>query len=297
MKFFVYGYLIIGFIYAMYILLFAGDGWAALPINMLFGPVYIVWEIFKAITYKGKPTFKEIFKNKKVVVFDLDGTLVDTPKYWKESFLKVGIENDLNLSVNLKKGAGLEEKWTVALEEGGSRVAGEVVKDLVSLTKEYFLELMPEQMEPMEGFWSLARELKEEKKVKLVLTSNSDREIVDEVLKRLNMENVFDFVIGGDEVKNKKPNPEIYKAIVKEFKVKPKHVLVFEDSPVGSQASVKAGMDTIIIWDTKKMREIYPKRAKLYVPDFSPFLGNFDKTYKEMIEESAEFVQEYDINF
>lgn len=296
MKYILYAYVIIGFIYAMYILLFAGDPWHAFLINMIFGPAYIIKEIYKAITYKGKPTFKEIFKKKDVVVFDLDGTLIDSHEYWKAAFIKVGIEKKLDLT-DVRKGAGVREKWSGILEYNDKDTGGELLDELDALTKKYFLEFLPQELEPIDGFWALARELKEEKEASLVLASNTDKEVVDEVIKRLDMENVFDFVIGGDEVKKRKPAPEIYKAVAKKFKSKPKNMLVFEDSPTGSEASVAAGMDTIVIWDTEKVREFYPKEIKLYVPDFTPFPGSLDKTYKQMVEEAAELVQEYNIDF
>ena len=67
------------------------------------------------------------------------------------------------------------------------------------------------------------------------------------VLRALDLEDQFDAVIGADQVKNAKPDPEIYLLAASEMNVPPEECLVIEDSPTGVQAGLDAGMNVIAV--------------------------------------------------
>ncbi|WP_237152481.1 HAD-IA family hydrolase [Oryzibacter oryziterrae] len=54
------------------------------------------------------------------------------------------------------------------------------------------------------------------------------------------------FIAGGDEVKTKKPSPEIYEMVLKRLKIPARNCLVFEDSENGLKAAMAAGLRTIV---------------------------------------------------
>ncbi len=70
-----------------------------------------------------------------------------------------------------------------------------------------------------------------------------------ERLTRVNLINRFDYVLCGDEVVKRKPNPEIYQKVLKYFDVSPKDALVLEDSFVGVEAAYKAQIPCIMVPD------------------------------------------------
>jgi beta-phosphoglucomutase len=67
------------------------------------------------------------------------------------------------------------------------------------------------------------------------------------VLEILDLGNAFDFVATRDDVENGKPDPEIYQLVARELDVTPKECLVIEDSPSGVQAALAAGMHVIAV--------------------------------------------------
>ncbi len=79
------------------------------------------------------------------------------------------------------------------------------------------------------------------------LASMSEGDQVRRVLKVLALENAFDIVATRDDVKHGKPDPEIYLLVARRLAVQPNECLVVEDSPVGVQAAVSAGMDVIAV--------------------------------------------------
>ena len=59
----------------------------------------------------------------------------------------------------------------------------------------------------------------------------------------------FDYIVTKEEIKNKKPNPEVYLNILKHYEIDPKYCLVFEDSIAGIKASKSAGIEVVNIYD------------------------------------------------
>jgi beta-phosphoglucomutase len=286
-------YLVIGFLYALYILLFAGDGWFSLFFNTLFGPVYFIKVVWDAFTRKSRSSLKEIFENKKLVIFDMDGTIIDSQAYWDQAMDNVKKKHKVTISKHYPSGLNVEEKWMHTLKRIENKLDApikELAPKLAVETEQEFLKLYKD-IEPFSGFWGFAKELKE-RGMKLALASNTKKSVVDEIVKRMEAEQVFDFIIGGDEVKKRKPNPEMYKKVMKEFKTNSKHTLIFEDTVVGATAAIKSKTDTIVVWDGEVFQDMYPKGIKLWIPDFTGLIGNLDKTWMNMLEESAKFVEE-----
>ena len=65
----------------------------------------------------------------------------------------------------------------------------------------------------------------------------------------LNILSYFDYILCGDQVKNRKPHPETYLKVLAHFNMNPKNTLVLEDSLVGVEAAYKAGTICIMIPD------------------------------------------------
>lgn len=70
---------------------------------------------------------------------------------------------------------------------------------------------------------------------------------VKRVLEILNLTDTFDFVASRDDVEHGKPDPEIYLLVAEELSVPPEECLVVEDSPTGVRAALAAGMDVVAV--------------------------------------------------
>lgn len=79
------------------------------------------------------------------------------------------------------------------------------------------------------------------------LATMSHRPQVRRVLEVLELERAFDFVAARDDVDRPKPDPEIYLLVARELDVAPFETLVIEDSPAGVQAALAAGMGVIAV--------------------------------------------------
>ncbi len=282
-------YLVIGFIYAIYIWLFAGDPWYSIPVNIVGGPFIIVFHYVRFVA-GAKPQLKTIFESKKAVVFDLDGTLINSEKLWDEALQEVlkSIGHE-NVYLDSPDGLGVCAVWKKLLDQKRV-VTGKSITELVEIHHNHFVS-MAKNLTLTEGFLSLVYELKKEKGFKIGLASNTSRVVVDKMIQQLELEGVFDAVIAGDEVKKRKPSPQMYKKIAKMLNVKPKQMVVFEDSVVGVKAALKSGAGVIVIWLNELNDEIYPRKANMFLSDFRSVTGNLDMTYKEVLAEVAKQAQ------
>jgi HAD superfamily hydrolase (TIGR01509 family) len=83
--------------------------------------------------------------------------------------------------------------------------------------------------------------------MKLGLATTTSRATVKELLNVFfKGRNPFQVVVAGEDVKNKKPDPEVYRLALLQLKVKPSHALAFEDSASGLAAAKAAGLRCIV---------------------------------------------------
>ncbi len=252
-------YFSIGIGYAVYILLAGSNPWYYFPLNVIGGPISITYYLYKyAIKKDLDPRnirFKDILKNKKAVFFDLDGTLLDTDLWWVGAIKQVVESNNMGFVLPEKafeSGRGMEDIWKDLIAFFDLKIPKEKkVNDLVEETNKTFVSKI-NQMEILDfkaGFWPLVDFLANERGLVIGLLTNTSKEVVEAILTKVGAGNTFDFIICREDIKRKKPNPEIYLKGARILKLKAKEILVFEDSPTGSKAAAKAGMDQIIIWN------------------------------------------------
>jgi len=227
--------------------------------------------------------YKHLLKNKKAVVFDLDGTLIDSEPLWKDAVEAVLANFDADwIDYNeFPTGIPINIRWDLILRKYPEYIDTKMTtRDLEEATYTQYLNKVQETgLNVRNGFWPLAYELKEQKKLKLGLATNTKRKITDVVL---------DVIVCGDEIKKPKPNGEIYTTVAQKLGVKPEEVLVFEDSSIGAAAANNAKMDLVIIWDGEENKLYYPEKASLFIPDFNGLSGQLDTDAGEDIKLAAE---------
>ena len=229
--------------------------------------------------------FKEFFDKRKLITFDLDGTTVKSMVAWDSAFREIAKPLGIDPITTGVCGNTVADRWKHIIENNDIKIT-QPVKELVELTQNEFVKNL-DKLELTEGFWPFVAELKLQKKLNIALVTNTARVVADQVIAHLELKEVFDFVICGDEVKNPKPNPEIYKKTLTHFKMGPKEVLAFEDSLTGCISAARAGIEIICVWDEETPRRNFPDEVLEFTGDFTPFPGQMGTTYYEDILQIA----------
>jgi len=182
----------------------------------------------------------------KVIIFDMDGVLIDSePAYLemnKKLFTQFGIEMD-DENYNLLVGMPSLPMWTMLKEKYD--LINEV-SEFIELEKQRMNEILDSELitKPINGIKSLLDLLKE-KNYKLSVASSSAKANIKFVLDKLSLKKYFDFVISGEEVANGKPAPDIFLKVAGRLNMKSRNCIVIEDSTNGVKAAAAAGMKCI----------------------------------------------------
>jgi len=187
----------------------------------------------------------------KGLVFDMDGLLVDTEglhvEAWRELFEKRGIKPEETVYGDY---AGVADNVFLGdLKKGGivgfplntDDLIREKTEKLVRAAERSSIYLFPgvkEVLEAVSGRFQVA------------VASNSERGFVEAVLKNTGLAENFGCIVSRNDVKNPKPEPDIYLAAAKQMGLTPSECLVFEDSEVGVLSAKKAGMLCVAITTT-----------------------------------------------
>ena len=214
----------------------------------------------------------------KGVLFDLDGTLLDTEPIYNE------IEQQL---VN-KYGNGKEIEWAIRVQMMGSSP----LINCKLLIDNYQIRLTPEELlkirddlliEPFKkskfkkGAKELTHKCKYELGLKTAIATSSSKHNFENKTNHLIdwLKEDIDIVVTSDHkgVKEGKPAPDIFLLSAKELGVEPDECIVFEDAISGVEAAIRAGIGIIVVIMEKNMRYLIDEldydrnRSKLVVID------------------------------
>jgi HAD superfamily hydrolase (TIGR01509 family) len=179
------------------------------------------------------------------VLWDMDGTLVDTEPYWidREFALaeKYGGTWTQEHAMVVVGGDLIESATYMRAHMGIDRTPHEIVEELLD-----GVVVMVEQRVPWRpGALDLLARLREDG-IPCVLVTMSWRRFVDPVVEALPAGS-FDAIVTGDEVSHGKPHPEPYLAGAEMVGCRPEHTLAIEDSPTGAASAGAAGCRVLVV--------------------------------------------------
>lgn len=193
----------------------------------------------------------------KLIIFDLDGVLVDSrPLHYEAlnaALLEVGENYVINLEEHLAKYDGLSttQKLNLLTKEKG--LPANLYSKIWSLKQEKTSDIINKTFKFDENKRKILQILKNDGYV-LYCASNSIWNTVKLMLLRTGLLEFFDYFISNEEVKNPKPSPEIYMQCIMRAKLSAKEVMICEDSPIGKQSALGSGAWLCPIEDPNDLR-------------------------------------------
>jgi beta-phosphoglucomutase family hydrolase len=177
----------------------------------------------------------------KGLIFDLDGTLVDSmPLHfegWKKACEKFGAFIDPDF---LKYHTG-SPGWAIAaaiIENSG--LNGNITVDQILKVKLEDFYKYQHLIKPIEPVADIVR--KYYGKMPMAVGTGGHREAVERTLELTGMKKYFEIVVTANDVKQHKPHPETFLKCAGMMNVEPSLIEVFEDGDLGIEAAVRAGM-------------------------------------------------------
>ncbi len=207
---------------------------------------------------------------KKGIIFDMDGTIVDSLPYhykaWKIFFKENKVEN---FSKKLKdyKGGGTLDLMTAVY---GNKYSRKELKIMTDDKEIIFREIYKNNVVPIIGFMDMFKLIKS-KNILVGLASNAIRKNVKMILSELKIYEKFDSIICGDEVRKGKPDPEMFDETVDRFNLKKEECLIFEDSVEGVSAAVNSKVDVVGITSSTSEKILIDKGCKTAIDNYLNF--------------------------
>lgn len=182
----------------------------------------------------------------KAVIFDFDGTIIDTETPWfniYRAILKMDYQFELTLEDFVKIVGTTDGALFDFIDESLSTpMDREAFKEKARL---HYTEIKNE-LTLRDGFLELLQQLKASD-TKLALASSSSRSWVVDFLTRFGLIDYFPIIRTAEDVEEVKPNPALYIQTLEALKVEPDEAIAIEDSVNGSLAAIRAGINCLII--------------------------------------------------
>ena len=181
----------------------------------------------------------------RAVLFDLDGTVVDSEPLWANAMRMIAADLGGTLTEEvLARSTGLSVPASVDLmlaELGSDLSRHEATRQLLERTAEVFADELMWQPGAQELIDALRAE-----GVTTALVTSSPRVVVDVAMQRLGAHR-FDLSVCGDEVSAAKPDPTPYLVAMQRLGRPAADCLAVEDSPSGTVAAVAAGIPVLVV--------------------------------------------------
>ncbi len=214
----------------------------------------------------------------KAVIFDMDGVLIDSEPFHNINNAKVfseyGIEYKKEFAHNFFGLALTEFIENVGSFYGKKLPLEELKLKLPNRIEPFYKKSIPLTKNAKKTLGMLNG------KYKLALATSTHRKVADIVLKRLGISGTISASVAGDEIKNGKPNPEIFLKAAKLLGVNSAECIVIEDSPNGMNA-VKAAKMLLIAYKADHNNYIDFSLADYVIEDLREIPKIIEKINKE----------------
>lgn len=213
---------------------------------------------------------KELVDNSKVIIFDLDGTLIDSMNVWSDIDKEFFKMHDLPFEKDYQKEIGHKGLKEIAAYTKTRYNLKESEDEIISIWLDMAKEAYAYKIPLKEGVKSFLEYL-QSKNIKMGIATSNSLELTELVLKHHDIYKYFSKVVTVNELKTNKGSPDIYLHISDSFGLVPSECIVFEDLLTGIRTAKKAGYKVVGVKEIssldkeKEIREI----ADLYISNYN----------------------------
>jgi HAD superfamily hydrolase (TIGR01509 family) len=219
----------------------------------------------------------------KGVIFDIDGTLVDSndahAQSWVDTFVEAGYEVPFEL-VRPLIGMGADKLLPKTI---GIRHDSEEGRKLLKRRSEIFRERYLPRLRPLPGARALVLRVREDGLKAIVATSAKDNELKG-LLKAAEVDDLMEEKATASDARRSKPDPDIVEAAIEESGVPSDKAVMIGDTPYDVEAAMRAGVRAIAFrsggWDDASLKgaaQIYDGPADLLAHYDASLLGRKDR--------------------
>ncbi|RJX40087.1 HAD family hydrolase [Paenibacillus pinisoli] len=183
----------------------------------------------------------------KAIIFDFDGTILDTETPWFYAFRDAYKEHGVELTIDqYSECVGTNNNTFNPYEYLMTELGLPIDKEQFRLKIHADHSALLEKEVVREGILDYLK-LAKDAGLRIGLASSSGKAWIDRHLEALGIAHYFEVICTADDVSQVKPDPELYVKAMEKLGVKPEETIAIEDSPNGARAAVAAGMSCVIV--------------------------------------------------
>ena len=228
--------------------------------------------IEESVRYLKKQVQKTFLPEMKGIIFDVDGTLLNTMVIWTDSgarYLR---------SIGIEAEEGLGDKLFAMTADGGAEylkenyhlpfTVQEIKKGILAMVEDAYYKYA--EFKP--GAKELLEELKK-KNIPMTIASSTDSHLIRAVMERLGYIDYFMDILSCSDYKTTKSEPKIFFEAIKIMGTKPENTWIFEDGLYSILTGKKAGFNTVGVYDivSHKDQEEIRRNVDIYVESLAGF--------------------------
>ena len=223
----------------------------------------------------------------RALIFDVDGTIAETEEAHRAAFnaafkhFHLDWRWDRPLYKSLLKVTGGKERMRHFAEQHRPGEANEIVPliaDIHAVKTEIFGGIVASgSVKPRPGVVELMKDA-QANGIKLAIATTMGRPSLDALLPKILAEDCYEWfatIATGDRVAKKKPAPDLYDLALKELSIAPEQAIAIEDSAVGLQAALTAGIATVITPSSYTADDVF-EGATAVIPELTSDLSAVD---------------------
>lgn len=235
-----------------------------------------------------------ILKGKKVIIFDMDGTLIDSVGIWnktdeilieKLANKKIQVPNIQQVRDSILAECKSDDIYLEYCSFLGKRFKSSLsAKEILDLRWNISNQYIKNQIDYKPNADRLLHLLKKQGYILALATTTTNiqlnvyRNVNQNIKQKADIDAMFDIVLSKEDVKEKKPSPEIHNKLMKILGVKPNDCLIIEDSLIGVQAGKNAGIEVAVMYDkySDEDREKIDRIADYSFSSFNEIIKQFE---------------------
>lgn len=212
------------------------------------------------------------------IIFDVDGVMLNTEFMWGEVWGIIAKKHNCPSFANAHNCiVGINgEEARKAIFDYLKDLPRDQVEMMIKESREYGFEHINKNVEKMPYLDEILDYI-ESKNIRKMIATNTDKEVSYLRLNKYNLIERFENILCGDEIKNKKPDPEIYIKACEMLNVNPKNTIVIEDTKYGVIAATKAGCKVIGVPSVNKFEQDTKDKTLAVVNNLKEAINIIDK--------------------
>ncbi|WP_424244649.1 HAD superfamily hydrolase (TIGR01509 family) [Elusimicrobium posterum] len=215
----------------------------------------------------------------KAILFDMDGVLLDA-KEWHYQALNKALEakgcEPISRRDHLTIFDGLPTAVKLVRHKSTASLPIEKHREINNLKQEIVIEIAEELCKENPLHIEALKLLREEG-YRMAVCSNSIRDFVGKMMKKISLDVYLDFFLSNQDVKTPKPSPEIYNTAMQRMGLKPEECVICEDNPHGLQAAKDSGAH---VFQVHTINDVCYQKLKEFIETINRSKKNEDSVSK-----------------